>query len=246
VNTASGDNTQLMEYQRVFPLFWEHPAIQGITLWGYRPGHWRSAQGAYLAYDNGAERPALEWLRDYVQNAILPVKLSYFEVTKNSDKVLIKWSATNEAGNDRYVIERSVDGRNYVAMTTVAVNGNGNYTALDEKPVQGANYYRLVQYDKDGTRTYYGVRTVKFDAGKINLQIYPNPAAAYFTIRADAGNYRKGSITIDDAFGRRAASYALNLSGTQTISTDKFAAGVYFVTVHANGSATTNRIFIRK
>ncbi|WP_167855256.1 endo-1,4-beta-xylanase [Hymenobacter wooponensis] len=61
------DEVQLAEYQRVFPLFWEHPAVKGITLWGYRPGHWRTAQGAYLAYENGAERSALKWLRDYVQ-----------------------------------------------------------------------------------------------------------------------------------------------------------------------------------
>jgi endo-1,4-beta-xylanase len=51
----------------VFPLFWQHPAIKGITLWGYRPGMWRTGQGANLALDNGAERPALVWLREYVK-----------------------------------------------------------------------------------------------------------------------------------------------------------------------------------
>jgi endo-1,4-beta-xylanase len=65
------DEVQLADYQRIFPVFWEHPAVRGITLWGYRPGHWRTAQGAYIALDNGAERPALVWLRDYVENAVL-------------------------------------------------------------------------------------------------------------------------------------------------------------------------------
>ncbi|CCH54882.1 endo-1,4-beta-xylanase [Fibrisoma limi BUZ 3] len=65
------DEIQLQEYQRVFPIFWEHPAVKGVTLWGYRPGHWRTAQGAFIAYENGAERPALVWLRNYVQNASL-------------------------------------------------------------------------------------------------------------------------------------------------------------------------------
>lgn len=62
------DAAHLAEYQRVFPLLWEHPAVVGITFWGYRPGMWRTPQGAYLAHDNGAERPALQWLRGYVQN----------------------------------------------------------------------------------------------------------------------------------------------------------------------------------
>ena len=63
---------QLADYQRIFPAFWEHPAVRGITLWGYRPGHWRSAQGAFIVLANGAERPAMQWLIDYVRNAVLP------------------------------------------------------------------------------------------------------------------------------------------------------------------------------
>ena len=30
---------------------------------GLRPGHWRTAQGAYIVLENGAERPAMVWLR---------------------------------------------------------------------------------------------------------------------------------------------------------------------------------------
>ena len=60
------DAVQLAEYQRVFPLFWEHPAVRGITLWGYRVGHWRTAQGAYLANADNTERQALTWLRTYI------------------------------------------------------------------------------------------------------------------------------------------------------------------------------------
>ena len=59
--------TQLLEFQRLFPMYWNHPAIEGITVWGYLPGHWREAQGAILAYDNGAEKPALKWLKGYVR-----------------------------------------------------------------------------------------------------------------------------------------------------------------------------------
>ncbi|RZK52942.1 MAG: endo-1,4-beta-xylanase, partial [Hymenobacter sp.] len=43
-----GDADQLAEYQRVFPLFWQNPSVQGVTLWGYRVGHWRTAQGRRL------------------------------------------------------------------------------------------------------------------------------------------------------------------------------------------------------
>ncbi|WP_369977823.1 endo-1,4-beta-xylanase [Xanthomonas bundabergensis] len=60
------DAQQLADYQRVFPLFWEHPAVRGVTLWGVRRGLWRDKEGAYLIRDDGSERPALAWLRGYV------------------------------------------------------------------------------------------------------------------------------------------------------------------------------------
>ena len=61
------DEIQLGSYQRIFPVFWEHPGVAGITMWGYLPGLWRSEERAYLVDENGAERPALRWLREYVQ-----------------------------------------------------------------------------------------------------------------------------------------------------------------------------------
>jgi endo-1,4-beta-xylanase len=63
------DNVQLTEYERVFPIFWKHPAVIGVCLWGYRVGLWRTSSGSYLTDNNGAERPAFLWLQDYVRNS---------------------------------------------------------------------------------------------------------------------------------------------------------------------------------
>ncbi|NIJ78331.1 endo-1,4-beta-xylanase [Xanthomonas campestris] len=60
------DAQQLADYQRVFPVFWEHPGVRGITLWGFLPGLWRDKEAAYLIRADGTERPALTWLRSYV------------------------------------------------------------------------------------------------------------------------------------------------------------------------------------
>ncbi len=65
------DQEQLDDYQRIFPVFWEHPAVRGVTLWGYRPGLWRNEERAYLiGTDGSTERPALQWLRTYVSGTI--------------------------------------------------------------------------------------------------------------------------------------------------------------------------------
>jgi endo-1,4-beta-xylanase len=61
------DANQLVNFQRIFPAFWENEFVAGITLWGYREGHWRTAQQAPLVYENGAEKPALRWLKGYLR-----------------------------------------------------------------------------------------------------------------------------------------------------------------------------------
>ena len=65
------DDVQLTEMRRVFPIFWNHPAVQGITFWGFRVGLWRNTEGAYLVTQAGVERPALKWLRAFVNDTIV-------------------------------------------------------------------------------------------------------------------------------------------------------------------------------
>jgi endo-1,4-beta-xylanase len=68
------DEIQRADYQRIFPVFWQHPGVFGVTLWGYLPGHWRTSQGAFLALADGTERPALIWLREFLESpATTPV-----------------------------------------------------------------------------------------------------------------------------------------------------------------------------
>ncbi len=71
---GSTDQIQLTQYKRIFPLFWEHPGVEGITLWGWRRGLWRDEQGAYLISSNNVERPALIWLREYLDSVVVSVE----------------------------------------------------------------------------------------------------------------------------------------------------------------------------
>ncbi|MBB4078848.1 GH35 family endo-1,4-beta-xylanase [Lewinella aquimaris] len=73
-DVAVRDSFQKAEYQRIFGMLWNHPAVTGITLWGFRTGHWRSAQLAYLIDPcTDRERPALgEYLNDSIRNGPIP------------------------------------------------------------------------------------------------------------------------------------------------------------------------------
>jgi len=63
----SDDVAQLNRFKTLFPMLWQHPAVKGITLWGYKEHHiWR--QKAYLLRKDGTERPALTWLKQYLHD----------------------------------------------------------------------------------------------------------------------------------------------------------------------------------
>ncbi len=59
------DNKQLELYKKIFPVLWEHPGVKGITFWGYIEGQiWQKT--AFLIRSDGTERPAMQWLRQYL------------------------------------------------------------------------------------------------------------------------------------------------------------------------------------
>ena len=72
------DAIQLQDYQRIFQALYEHPGVEGITLWGWRRGLWRDDQGAYIINQDGSERPALEWLRTYLDSVDVTVSIGDF------------------------------------------------------------------------------------------------------------------------------------------------------------------------
>jgi endo-1,4-beta-xylanase len=68
LDLAGNDQEQLDWYQKIFPIIWEHPAMKGVTLWGWTDS-WlldlSPPRDARLIINN-QERPALKWLRTYV------------------------------------------------------------------------------------------------------------------------------------------------------------------------------------
>ena len=61
----SNDSVQLQNFQQHIPVFWNHPHVAGITIWGYVNGRtWIDGSG--LMTDGGVQRPAMSWLMNYI------------------------------------------------------------------------------------------------------------------------------------------------------------------------------------
>lgn len=61
----ANDALQANVMRDLFSVFWDHPAVAGITHWGYRQGAtWET--NSYLVRTDGTTRPAMDWIQCYI------------------------------------------------------------------------------------------------------------------------------------------------------------------------------------
>lgn len=169
------------------------------------------------------------------QSARLPVLLASFTAIRQHEEVTIKWSTTTESNNSRFELQHSIANAAYqtIAMlNSKSVNGNSDvplfYEFRENNISKQVTAYRLVQIDKDDTRTVYGSRLVRGLGGEVRMTVTPNPAV-------------QGKVTIlfDDVQPRNIAIVALNGKVIQefngyshsTLSVNGLRIGMYIIRV---------------
>ncbi len=102
INIAN-DAQQKAQYQQVLPVMWEAPYCAGVTLWGYIHGAtWVDNSGLYK---NGVERPAMTWIKEYMQTDAAKNAVSPFPGTKKEASIYIRPAALKVAYGDALPIK---------------------------------------------------------------------------------------------------------------------------------------------
>ncbi len=87
---------------------------------------------------------------------VLPVELISFNGYRRDRMVELNWTTASEENNDYFLLERSLNGRDFDPLAKIEGFGTtseiNHYRHYDEKPSTGTNYYRLTQVDYDGTQ----------------------------------------------------------------------------------------------
>ena len=98
INIAD-DTQQLNQYKKVLPNMWELPYCAGVTLWGYVLGAtWVTNSGLYK--DNGEERPAMTWIKEYMQTEVAKTAAGPFPGTKKEASIYIRPASQKVAKGD--------------------------------------------------------------------------------------------------------------------------------------------------
>ena len=167
--------------------------------------------------------------------AALPVDLISYNVSKyEQNKVLVNWSTESEKNSDYYTVEKTLDGINFKVVSVIQAKGFShyltNYKIIDHDPYRGTSYYRLNQFDFDGKRTKYPLKSITFNESEI--VIYPNPTHHSFTIAYQAKTNDDLKVTVYNSLGEEVYSTEiLQIKGdvSELISMPNIATGVYYV-----------------
>lgn len=180
------DALQLQNYQTYFPIFWDHPAVKGITLWGYAENAiWKPY--AFLVDYRNAPRPAFQWLKKYVAGPSIPVLISPTAASAVPRNPKLIWHSSPSATS--YQVRVSDDSTLATALVDVTVTD----TVLQLSPlrpntahywqVNATNSYGTSDFSQKGSfvtnSTVVGVEaTGHLPEGLALYQNFPNPFSA--------------------------------------------------------------------
>jgi GH35 family endo-1,4-beta-xylanase len=94
----ANDTQQKTQYQNVLPTMWEQPYCAGVTLWGHVLGAtWVDNSGLYR---NGVERPAMTWIKEYMETDEAKNAVGPFLNNKKEASIYIRPASPKVAKGD--------------------------------------------------------------------------------------------------------------------------------------------------
>jgi hypothetical protein len=208
--------------------------------------------------DISTERMYSFWFKSFTYQApvqgTLPVVLSAFAAKKTGNQVVLNWSTDMEKNVSHFVIEKSLNGKDFAEAGILFTEGNSDvrreYNFKDElrNITSGLVYYRLKIVDLDGKYNQSAVRIIKVneDNALRSITVYPNPVANEVRITLSS-TWQDKAVTIQviNANGQPVLQMANTSSGqTETINVNSLTPGMYIVRV-SNGKETAMQRFVK-
>jgi hypothetical protein len=189
-----------------------------------------------------------------VSNGANPLPVTLVDFTAQAEgphAVRLAWATAQEVNNAGFTVERSLDGRTFQAIGTVAGAGTSavrhDYTLLDAQLPIGPTllYYRLRQTDLNGDFAYSPVRSVSLTPLAAGLVVYPTRVAAgQSATYLYTGPAQAGTLDILNVLGQVLGSVALDGRASGPVPLAGLAAGIYFVRYTGPAGRFTTRCVI--
>ncbi|ALI97715.1 hypothetical protein DC20_00295 [Rufibacter tibetensis] len=177
---------------------------------------------------------------------VLPVTWLHVKAERKNQQVQVLWATATEINNDRFEVECSKDGKNFLKVGEVAGAGNSiitkEYQFQHVSPETATAYYRVKQIDFDGKYEYSKVVAVK--AGKealAQVALYPNPSQDFLHL-LNITIEPSTMIEILDAKGKRINQIKPVLTGEATVvPVQHLSSGTYILRIQKAGTILQQR-----
>ncbi len=241
------DADQLAQYQIYFPLFWTHPGVKGMTLWGYIQNDvWTAHPDTYVLRYDGSERPVIPWLRSFIATPFPPVLVSPVSTSGVPRNPRLTWRSSESALSYRVQVSTTFN------MSTTVLDSSSADTTF-QVGLLAANtrhYWRVSASNDSGTSAYTttawfitGDQVVAVEqspaipGGFVLSQGYPNPFNASTTIGYEIPKHAQVNIAVYDIHGRALATLVgeYQVAGGYSVVWDasQISSGVYFCRMDA-------------
>lgn len=253
IGTAD-DALQLQRYKEQIPYMWEKDYCAGITLWGYIYGHtWTTDGNSGLIKEstvNGkkvyTDRPAMTWLREYMQtdaakNAKSPfpgmkkrvgvyIKAKDFKMAKgDTQSIKVRTFITDDAKSEKADI--AIDSvLLYDGSTLVAKMTEEPYIAEYTGKTAGTRTLKAVVYTND-EKTYERTSRITVQSSTIKREPYHGEPVSLPGV-INAAEFDKGAsgVTYSNApfnYSTRASNSATKANGWMEYTVDVKETGIY-------------------
>lgn len=161
-------------------------------------------------------------------------------IEEKSNSLEVDWKIGSEFNVSHYVLQRSIDGVNFLDLTVIQAVGYTttavNYGFNDMNVNRNQDYYyRYIVYDFDGVSKESPIVSGRINAQGINNQIgtvsfYPNPSIDIVNLDVNTGKAKSIEIRIFNSIGQTVKITDFQLEKGQNIipfDTQSWAEGVY-------------------
>lgn len=174
----------------------------------------------------------------------LPVTLISFDAHVQNCQAVLNWKVTDAVNFNRFVVERSSDGRNFTDLATVAhANGTGEYIFSDKSIDKNTTYYRLRLIDVDGKYQYSPVISVHSDCDRQMIEVYPTVTKGLVVVKLPAG-YEEAKIEVFTHLGQllHLPSSGTGQAGLTNIQFNGLAQGQYLLKISKGTETRTFKV----
>ncbi len=137
----------------------------------------------------------------------LPVHLVSFTGEAKGKSALLNWQVTQEVDMKQYVIERAVNGLQFIPAGTVAATNSPlghSYSFVDADGLSAGStlYYRLRQVNNDGKVSYSNTVILPGTTGALSVKVV-NPFKTAVQLQINAPSAQKMQGAVYDMLGRK-------------------------------------------